>query len=31
MEDRVREEEFLEHVEGLLTSRGPIPVVVFLG
>ena len=28
MEDRAREEELFQPVERLLTSRGPIPVIV---
>ena len=31
VEDRARQEEFLQGVEGLLTSRSPIPAIVFLG
>ena len=31
VEDRSRQEEFLQVVEGLLTSGGPVPVIVFLG
>ena len=31
MEDGAREEELFELIKGLLTSRGPIPVIVFLG
>ena len=30
VEDRTRQEEFLQVVERLLTIRGPIPVIVFL-
>ena len=31
MEDGARQEELLQLVEGLLTSGGPIPAIVFLG
>ena len=31
VEDRSRQEEFLQVVKRLLTSGGPIPAVVFLG
>ena len=30
MEDRAREEELLQLVKELLTSRGPVPAIVFL-